>query len=779
MKRGETDAAMTSLETVCRQSQKPGEILKAQMGLVKLYAQGDRAPEAIALCRQIAAVPHPKAQAWGQRNLAKLQQRFGRVSSPADPPADAGFVPFEETDEATSARELAFEPIEDAEPPSQPSRELAFEPTETEPTVPEAPAEAENRDRELAFDRDLAPTSTPATSEPPEPQPTSEPEIPWNQRQPQRAQTWRSLKAPPLDRLHAVEVLSAIALWIAVCLPVHGFMTATNAFFIKTNLRRPIQAFFLNHSLEIGLFLLLIAALSPWLLDGVLQLNYNSQPFSLSKLSKISPDATQSVRQFCRRHKLPIPELRLIPDDAPIILSYGHLPQYNRIALSRGLLDRLPPEDIEVLVMAQLTHLKARDLAAISGMTAFLQLLYTLYLQSSRLGDKLRDRADKETRPAIVFAWNLPIWLLAAVGSIAYGLFVLWRYPTLALSRMRQDYGDRLTVNQTGHPNGLTHSLLSLAVEMGRVTSDRPQTAYLYQSWELLAPLSHHQGRIFGRLVEKFSPETALSWDLRSPYGSWFALNQSHPLLGRRLYRLNRCAGFWELTPLLNWGEIEPAKPHRRTPGLFRLQAAPFFGLLLGLGFALVPVIAGWIDKLFEVQIVGWVYEDRWWLLTGLSMAGFAVGMLVRINPFFPDIKPSSTHRDPHWHKWLCDPQALPIDSHPVRLTGQLLGRRGMGNWLGQDLWLQIDDWQIPLHYCSKFGGLGNFLPQPVRPLEGCDRPVTVTGWFRRGATPWIDADTLKLPQGTTQAHGHPIWATIVVSLLSVWGAYIIVRGGF
>jgi hypothetical protein len=55
---------------------------------------------------------------------------------------------------------------------------------------------------------------------------------------------------------------------------------------------------------------------------------------------------------------------------------------------------------------------------------------------------------------------------------------------------------------------------------------------------------------------------------------------------------------------------------------------------------------------------------------------------------------------------------------------------------------------------------------------------VTVTGWFRRGATPWIDIEKIQMQSGRSLQSHHPIWSTIVASLAILLAVYLILRGG-
>ncbi|MDC0834809.1 M48 family metalloprotease [Geitlerinema sp. CS-897] len=805
LKRKQYDTAIAQLQKVCQISKSPKNICQAQMGLVNAYANCRRPREAIALSRQLCQTPNPKVQQWAQQTLEVLLKRF----PDADEPESLGFEPFDNSENPESTpRQLGFEPFDNPNNPNSTPGELGFEPLETASSSPTFPVAAS---REIAYvpeeisppppppgspktrpSRDASPDTsttpsrqTPQTESPETPLTPNEPPTTWQERNAPRAVNWKSLKSPNLAQLRWLEFATVLATFLLLCLLLHGLMTATNEILVRYtfSIWRPIQAFYGNHTGKIAGFLVVLFAVSPWLLDGLLQFGYGCKPFSLSKLKKFSPEAAQSVRQFCKTRQLPIPEFRLLPETAPIVFAYGHLPKTARIVVSQGLLDRLSDDEIASLVMAQAIRLErgnlTGDLAVMSGLVALLQLPYTLYWQGSRLGDWLRQRqqSDRDRLPLWIL-WGTGFWGVATVSTLAYGLFELLRYPVLALSRRCQTASDTDVVNVTGNPNGLTRALLSLSVGMSRHLASRPDIVYLYEGWEMLAPLGTSQARFLGSLYPQISPESALAWDVKNPYSHWFALNSSHPLLGKRLYRLTRIAQFWELETQLQWGDATPLEPTRRLQTLLPLQGAPFLGTAIAVGLALVPVAIGWVDNLFDVGVVAWVYEDRWWLLGGLAMTGFSLGTFLRVNAYFPDLKPSRLDLSPNWRQWFSDGRSIPTQSRLVKVSGQLVGRSGTGNWLGQDLTLHTDDGAIRLHYCTRFGSVGNFLPQPVRPVDCLDRTVTVTGWFRRGAVPWIDIDTLQTPKGKTSPDGHPIRSTIVAVLMAVWGAYLLVRGG-
>jgi hypothetical protein len=271
--------------------------------------------------------------------------------------------------------------------------------------------------------------------------------------------------------------------------------------------------------------------------------------------------------------------------------------------------------------------------------------------------------------------------------------------------------------------------------------------------------------------------------------------------MGERLQILQYYARVWKLDPEINLltNEKEEAKgkkpeakgkkpegiklsfPVSLPPISFpspqvMLLGAPFFGIPMGV--AIVGIL--WSVSIF-LSLIG-VWQLEWirgdiGLLLGCLPIGFSLGTFIRINDFFPDIKPFKV-KTPTLPEVLSNPNALPIDSETIRMEGKLLGRKGIDNWLQQDLILQTDTGLIRLHHVSQLGSIGNLWPQKTRPSDLIGTNVVVTGWLRRGATPWIDIESLRSQSGKTSQSHHPIWSTILASLTACWGAYIIFRGG-
>ncbi len=76
----------------------------------------------------------------------------------------------------------------------------------------------------------------------------------------------------------------------------------------------------------------------------------------------------------------------------------------------------------------------------------------------------------------------------------------------------------------------------------------------------------------------------------------------------------------------------------------------------------------------------------------------------------------------------------------------------------------------MKLHHVSWLG-------QSVNPQDFIGKNVSVTGWLRRGATPYVDIQTLKTASGIRVNSPHPIWSTILTVAAFAWGTYIVLTG--
>jgi Zn-dependent protease with chaperone function len=440
-----------------------------------------------------------------------------------------------------------------------------------------------------------------------------------------------------------------------------------------------------------------------------------------------------------------------LPIGAPIALTYGNLARNARIVVSQGLLEQLADDEIAVIYGTQFGQILHKDFVVMSVLLLVTLPVHRIYQQISEWGSKFTG------------FWRWPAIVLA---SLAYGIWCLLTGTALWLSKLRLYYSDRCAAETTGNPNALIRALLKMAMGVAADIAKQGKTSWELESLNLLAPVSYQQSISLGSVAGHIPFTSLLMWENFNPYRRWFTLNNTHPLIGDRIQRLCKIARHWHLEPELHL-TTEQALVGKHQP--FFLQIAPWLGIPLGLLFAGLIWLLWEIAFATKILNLKWIYED-WSFVTGCLLIGFSIGMVVRMNAFFPDIQPGNLQTDDRLPNLIANPSAIPIDSINVCLAGKLLGRSGVSNCLAQDLILQSHIGLVKLHHIPWLG-------QSINPQDLIGRQITVVGWFRRGATPWIDIQTLQTQNGQTINSAHPIWSTVLAVAAQACGAYIFLRG--
>ncbi len=581
-------------------------------------------------------------------------------------------------------------------------------------------------------------------------------------RQARRAKQWQNLAPINLIPLWLLQFGTATLLFWLIRELLKFAMAGTNTLLVKLPYLEPFQLFYRDPTQFVLLTLGILLILSPWLVDNLLRLFYGLQPLALNTLSTHSPEASRVLQRCCRQRRWSLPQLGILPTSAPVALTYGNLRRTARIVVSQGLLDQLADDEIATIYASQLGHIAHWDFIVMSLVILVTQLPYTIYRQVSHWGDQtnviLRSTA-------------------VVITSLAYSIWSLLSGCAVWLSQLRLYYSDRLSAEITGNPNALSRALLKMSQGIVLDIQQQGHTTWLLESLNLLLPVGYCQAITLGNFQSSTQLERILAWDCLNPNRYWLNINNTHPLIGDRLHHLNQIAHHWHLDTELNLlkSHLFNSKLKTQNSKLF-LQAAPFLGIALGFAFGCLTWLIGGIGILLQIAQLSWMYGD-WVIIKGCLPIGFSIGTFVRINSFFPDIKPDSVQTDSRLLDVLSNPTALPVDSQPVRLRGKLLGRRGISNWLGQDLILHSSTGLVKLDHFPWLGLIGNLRHQVPSLTNMLEQNISITGWFRRGATSWLDIDTLRQGDKISRS-AHPVCSTILAVTAAAWGVYIILGDG-
>jgi Zn-dependent protease with chaperone function len=728
LKQGDYKNAIAQLEPIARNTDaRLVTVLQAKVGLVMAYARSGDNSKAIALCQTLTEINNPQVKQWADRALKELTKP--KKSDIQSKKSEPGFVPIKNSHENYRPEPSTVNPLNSS--------------------VTQVVVKINNPSPESDVSFALVHRG-------------KNTQMYW--RHAGRAKVWQPRHKLNLLPLRLLTAGTFVAIFWVIRAILKLLMNWSNNILYNIRLQ-PLQLFYRDPTQFLLLALGILILASPWLLDWLLTTFYGRRELPKETLNIHSRETIRLLQRYCQQRRWISPKLSILPITAPIALSYGHLPRTARIVVSQGLLEQLADDEIATIYASQLAHIAHGDCVLMSLVLLVTLPIYQLYEQVSQWTDKISNKILQ--LPGVV------------ISSLAYGVWCLLSGTALWLSKVRVYYSDRLAAEITGNPNALVRALLKISIGVATDIEKQEQISWQLESLNILAPVSYQQSLCLGSIAGQIPFESFLMWDSINPYRRWFTINNSHPLIGDRIQRLCEIAHHWHLDLELYLTNQQPLKIKRLS---VILQIAPFLGIPFGLMFAGLLCLIWQIAFAFKLLNLKWIYDD-WSFVTGCVLIGISIGIVMRILYFFPDadIKPpmlqsfwtdTSTivHTGDRLPNLLANPSALPIDSIKVRLVGKLLGRRGTSNSLEQDLILQTNTGLVKLHHLSG-------LVQLVNPQDWIGRQITVTGWFRRGATPWIDIQSLQTQNGQTINSHHLLWSMVLAVATLAWGGYILLKG--
>ena len=164
-----------------------------------------------------------------------------------------------------------------------------------------------------------------------------------------------------------------------------------------------------------------------------------------------APELYTRLERLCDRMSIPMPKLFIIPTDTPNAFATGRDPNHATIALTQGIIDLLPPDELDSVIAHELTHVRNRDTltqavaGTLAGSLTYLGRILTfgaLFFPITRIGRR------GNNLQAILF--------LLVIGPFAAGLI------QMAISRTREFAADAGAAEATGDPLALIRALEKL-----------------------------------------------------------------------------------------------------------------------------------------------------------------------------------------------------------------------------------------------------------------------------------------------------------------------------
>lgn len=229
-----------------------------------------------------------------------------------------------------------------------------------------------------------------------------------------------------------------------------------------------------------------------------------AEAHKLNKRSQENKEIYKIVENTALMAGLPTPAVYVIEDSSLNAFATGYSPKTASIALTRGIIKKLTPSELQGVIAHELAHIGNRDIRLdmmiVAGLGVFGLLAQVLWNTMSNG----RRRRDDDNDKLYVILWALFI-------SLMIFHYILAPFIRLAISRTREFAADATGAHITHHPEALASALKKIAVD--------PQVEVL-ESTPAMASLC-----------------------IYSPLKPKQALSSTHPPVQERIKRLKIMAG--------------------------------------------------------------------------------------------------------------------------------------------------------------------------------------------------------------------------------------------
>jgi heat shock protein HtpX len=170
-----------------------------------------------------------------------------------------------------------------------------------------------------------------------------------------------------------------------------------------------------------------------------------------------APELHGMIERLAAIANLPKPRVAIADSDVPNAFATGRNPKHAVIAVTRGLMNRLQPAEIEAVLAHEMSHVRNRDVMVMT-FASFFSVVAQLVMRMFFWGGMSMGRRDRRDggSVAMVYLASILVWVIS---------YLLIR----TLSRYREYAADRGSAIITGSPSNLMSALVKISGVMQRI----------------------------------------------------------------------------------------------------------------------------------------------------------------------------------------------------------------------------------------------------------------------------------------------------------------------
>lgn len=188
-----------------------------------------------------------------------------------------------------------------------------------------------------------------------------------------------------------------------------------------------------------------------------------------------APELHAMIDRLCLQADLPKPKVAIADDRMPNAFAVGRSQKSSTVCVTTGLLELLPPAELEGVLAHELAHVAHRDVLVMTVASFFASLAAMIMQNAFWFGGG--DRDNRDSGPGIL--------AVVAVSALVYAIsFFLLR----ALSRYREFAADRGAAIVTGRPSALAAALVRISDGISRTPDQDLREVGPVQAFYILPP---------------------------------------------------------------------------------------------------------------------------------------------------------------------------------------------------------------------------------------------------------------------------------------------------
>ncbi len=218
-------------------------------------------------------------------------------------------------------------------------------------------------------------------------------------------------------------------------------------------------------------FAVLMNAGAYWFSDKIVLKMYRAQEVSEAE----APELHAMVHRLATAASVPMPKVYILPSDSPNAFATGRNPQHAAVAVTRGIMKILAPDELEGVLAHEMAHVKNRDIliGTVAATLAGAIMMLARFAQFAAIFGGGRDREGGGGGLGLI-----AMAILAPIGAMLV---------QMAVSRSREYQADASGARFCGRPDSLARALEKISGTSKRIPLEStPATAHMF----IMSPLS-------------------------------------------------------------------------------------------------------------------------------------------------------------------------------------------------------------------------------------------------------------------------------------------------